>query len=52
MTATQEELDRLKQALEAEDQKLDELGKETDIVDRDLHPPPQPIDHPTDGGVI
>jgi hypothetical protein len=52
MTDAEEKLDKLKRALESEGRKLDEIGKEADVIDRDLHPARQPIDHPDDGGII
>jgi hypothetical protein len=52
MTDAEEKLEKLKRALQSEDRKLDEVGKEADALDRDLHPPHQPIDHADDGGII
>jgi hypothetical protein len=52
MTEAEEEAEQLERALKAERQRLREIGKETDAIDRDINPPKPPIDHADDGGVI
>ncbi len=52
MTETDDEAEKLERALEAERQRLREIGQEADAIDQDISPPKPPIDHANDGGVI
>jgi len=52
MAEAEDNSDEIERALKAEQQRLREVGKETDALDREMNPPSPPIDHSNDGGVI
>jgi len=52
MAEAEDKSDKLERALKAEQQRLREIGKEADALDRETNPPSPPIDHSNDGGVI
>jgi hypothetical protein len=51
-TDAEDKGDKLERALEAEQKRLREVGKEADALDREINPPSPPLDHSDEGGVI
>ena len=52
MSEAEDKIDEMERALEAERQRLREIGQESDAIDKDIDRSPPPIDHANDGGVI
>jgi len=52
MTEAEDKSDAIERALKAEQQRLREVGKEADALDREINPPSRPPDHSDEGGVI
>jgi hypothetical protein len=52
MADAEDKTDEIERALKAEQQRLRELAREADILDRETNPPSPPPDHSNEGGVI